>query len=152
MAQESSTLIFLQRALAVALTVTACRQLGPLYTPLSLILPSNLLTETADSILAAMILTSTLFFSWHIAGPKPDSSTLSTTSLNFYRMILAGVVLVLAVCGDSVFKRVTLALAIGACGTLGWGVTTAEQRKSYWQFAKQGLILKLVDLWQKGKF
>jgi hypothetical protein len=44
-----------------------------------------------------------------------------------------------------------LALAVGACWALGWGVTTAEQRKSYWQFAKQGVILKLVDIWQKGK-
>lgn len=151
MAQESSMLIFFQRAVAIALTVTTCRQLGPLYTPLSLILPSNLLTETADSLIAVTIVTSTLFFTWHIAGPTTDSSTLSTTSLNFWRIILASIVLVLAVCGDSLFKRVILALAVGACWALGWGVTTAEQRKSYWQFAKQGVILKLVDLWQKGK-
>lgn len=149
MAQESSTLIFFQRAVAIALTVTTCRQLGTFYTPLSLILPSNLLTDAANSMIAVTIVTSTLFFTWHIAGPTTDSSTLSTTSLNFWRIILASIVLVLAVCGDSLFKRATLALAIGACWALGWGVTTAEQRESYWQYLKQGLILKLLDLCQK---
>lgn len=150
MAQESSKLIF-QRAVAIALTVTMCRQLGTFYTPFSLILPSNLLTNAADSMVAITISTSTLFFTWHIAGPlTTDSSTLSTTTLNFSRSILAIIVLVLAVCGDSLFKRVTLALAVGACWALGWQVTMAEQRKSYWQFLKQGLILKLSELWQKG--
>jgi hypothetical protein len=45
-----------------------------------------------------------------------------------------------------------LALAIGACWSIGWKVTVAEQRKSYWQFLKQALILKLLDLWQTGNF
>ncbi|KAJ5588486.1 hypothetical protein N7537_011164 [Penicillium hordei] len=153
MGQESSTLIFFQRALAIALTVTACRQLGTLYTPLSLFLPSNLLTDAVDSLIATVVATATLFFTWHIAGPlTTDSSTFSTTSLNFSRSILASIVLVFTLCGDSLFKRASVALAVGACWTIGWKITLAEQRNSYWQFLKQALILKLLDLWQKGNF
>lgn len=151
MSQESSTLIVFQRALAITLTVTICRQLGAFYAPLSLFLPSNLLTDAADAMIATTIATSTLFFTWHIAGPlTADSSALSTTSLSFWRSSLAIIVLVLAVCGDSLFKRATLALTVVACWILGWKATTAEQRKSYRGFLKQGLILKLLDLWQKG--
>lgn len=153
MAQEYSTLILLQRALGIALTVTACRQLGTLYTPLSLFLPSNLLTDAVDSLVATAVATATLFFTWHIAGPlTTESSTISAASLNFSRSVLASIVFVFALCGDSLFKRASLALAIGACWSIGWKVTVAEQRKSYWQFLKQALILKLLDLWQTGNF
>ncbi|KAL3471076.1 hypothetical protein BJX99DRAFT_238161 [Aspergillus californicus] len=142
---------FFQRALAIALAVTVCRQLGPIYTPLSLFLPSNSLTEAADSMIALAIGSSTLFFTWHIAGPLPtDPSTSSTANLNLSRSVLGSIVLVLAVCGDSLFKRVALALIVGVCWTLGWKVTTVGQRESYGKFLKQGMLLKLLELWQKG--
>ncbi|KAJ5757551.1 uncharacterized protein N7511_006245 [Penicillium nucicola] len=153
MAQESSTLIFFQRALAVALTITVCRQLGTFNTPLSLFLPSNVLTDTLDSLISATVATAALFFAWHIAGPlRTDSSTFFTASLNSSRSFLASIVLVFSLCEDSLFKRVILALAVGACWTLGWKVTVAEQRKSYWQFLRQALVLKVLELWQKGNF
>lgn len=150
MAGNSSNSIIFKRAVALTLTIIVCRQLGNLWTPLSLILPSNILTETADAIISFTNAITTIFFAWHIAGPSTTQfSYISPANLRVSSSFLVGVILVLTACSDSWIKKALLCLVTGACWFLGWNVTTVEQRKSCWQFVKQGLVFKLFELWQK---
>ncbi|EPS31688.1 hypothetical protein PDE_06645 [Penicillium oxalicum 114-2] len=150
MEPDSFPLIFLRRAVAMALAVTACRQLRPFYPAVTSVTQTNLLTVTADSMIGVVISTSTLFCAWHISGSTTESSAITATTLVLCRTILAGLMLVLAICGDTWLQKATTACVVVACWGLGWKVTTAEQRDTYWQFLKQGFFLKMLELWQKS--
>ncbi|RHZ49495.1 uncharacterized protein CDV56_103564 [Aspergillus thermomutatus] len=147
MEQESSTPIYFRRTLAIALALTALRQLGSCR-PSNLFPSPNTLTEEVDKMFAYAVNTSTLFFAWYIAEPS-ITDPVPITNLNTWRSILAGVVLTLAVCGNNLLKRVLLGFAIGACWILGWMITSVEQRAPYWRFLKDGLGFTLMSLLRK---
>ncbi|GIJ81621.1 hypothetical protein Asppvi_000120 [Aspergillus pseudoviridinutans] len=148
MEQESSTSLYLRRALAITLALAALRQLKSCR--LSYLFPfSDLLSDEVDKMFAFAVNTSTLFFAWCIAEPS-IAQPLSITNLNTLRYTLAGIILTLTVCGDSPLKRVLVGFAIGACWILGWTITSVEQRAAYWLFLRGGLGFTLINLWRKA--
>ncbi|GIC90475.1 uncharacterized protein Aud_006909 [Aspergillus udagawae] len=147
MEQESSTPLYLRRALAITLALTALRQLKSCR--VSYLFPfSNLLTDEVDKMFAYALNTSTLFFAWCIAEPSIAHPIF--INLNTLRYTLAGIILSLTVCGDSPLKRLLVGFAIGACWIIGWTITSAEQRAAYWRFLRGGLGFTLINLWQKA--
>jgi hypothetical protein len=148
MEQESSTPLYLRRALAIGLALTALRQIKSLR--LSYLFPfSNPVTDEVDKMFAFAVNTSTLFFAWCIAEPS-ITHQLPMMNLNILRYTLGGIILTLTVCGDSPLKRLLAGLAIGACWILGWMITSVEQRAAYWRFMRDGLGFTLINLWRKA--